>query len=307
MLAGPLRNAILVVNPISGSARRRNAVERFVSALEEQGVDVRVHPTSGPGDGAVAARRAAEHGADLVIAAGGDGTINEVASGLLAPPSPTALAVLPLGTSNLVARHLGIPLRSPAAAAAGLALDDGVTIDVGMIGERCFVACVGVGLDAHIVAELAARRRGHIGYLSYVGPMWRTATSYRMPDLAISTPDGQELEGTQVLVLNMRPYASFLEPAPLASATDGLLDVVVLRGRGAPRILRWSVGAIRSRLLSDPDATHLRCAGLRVTSQIAAPVQIDGDVGGVTPVDMLVRRGALRIVRPITRKERRDP
>ena len=86
-----------------------------------------------------------------------------------------------------------------------------------------------------------------------------------------------------------------------------VLLVVVLAGRGTPQILRWSLRAMRSRLLDDPNATHLQCTSLRVESETPAPVQIDGDVGGSTPVDMLVRPGSLRILRPTGSKERRDP
>jgi diacylglycerol kinase (ATP) len=299
-------DVVLVVNPISGSPRRRNAVERYLTTLERGGLSVRVHPTRAPGDGARAAREAAAAGVRFVVAAGGDGTVNEAATGLLAAPPGTALAVLPLGTSNLVARHLGIPLRPPEAAAEAVLRPDVVTIDVGRAGDRTFVACAGIGLDAHIVADLAARRRGHIRYLSYAGPMWRTVRRYGMPVVTVQDTDsGHTVEGTQVIVLNMRPYAAFLEPAPDASAVDGLLDVVVLSGSGAARVLRWSLRAIRSRLLDDPDATRLRCRAVRVTSTVPAPVQIDGDVGGTTPVDMLVSPRALRILRPAARGHRR--
>lgn len=300
-------DAVLVVNPISGSSRRRNAVERYVAALERRGLDVRVEPTRAAGDGATIARDAAAAGVPVVIAAGGDGTVNDVASGLLDAGDGTALAVLPLGTSNLVARHLGIPLHPPEAAAAAVTSPDPVVVDVGSAGGRTFVACAGVGLDAHVVGELSARRRGHIGFLSYALPMWRTVRRYTMPTLTVRVDGGRTLEGTQVLVLNMRPYAAFLEPAPLASATDGLLDVVVLAGRGALRIARWSLGALRARLLEDRDATHVRSSFLEIASDDPAPVQIDGDVGGTTPVDMLVRPHALRILRPAARKDRRSP
>ncbi len=302
-----MERAVLVVNPISGSARRRDAVARYVVAAAQQGMDVAVHATTGPGDGIDAARDAARAGVRLVIAAGGDGTVNDVAAGLIAADTGAALAILPLGTSNLVARHLGVPLRAAERAAAGIVEAEPISIDVGVVGERTFVACAGVGIDASIVADLSARRRGHIGFLSYAAPMWRTLRSYEMPTLTVTDDAGRTFGGSQVLVLNMRPYAAFLEPAPLASAMDGLFDVVVLRGKGVRRLLRWSLRAMRSRLLQDADATHVRCTRLRIESSVPAPVQVDGDVGGTTPVDMLVRPRALRIALPTTRNERRAP
>jgi len=296
-----MRRAVLLVNPISGSARRARAVERYAEELGAHGVAIEIRPTRGPGDGAVLAREAAAEGVDVLVAAGGDGTVNEVARGLLeVPGSPSVLAVLPLGTSNLVARHLGIPLHPPHRAAAGVADGEVVRVDVARAGGRPFLACAGVGFDAHVVATLSAQRRGHIGFSSYAAPTLRAVREYRAAPLRVTDDGGAVHDAHHVLVLNMRPYAAFLTPVPDASATDGLLDVVLLRGDGVVRLARWTLRAALGRLVADRDAVHLRTSRLRVESAGTAPVQIDGDVGGATPVDMLVVPRALAILRPRT-------
>ncbi len=293
-----MRRAVLVVNPISGSARRRGAVERFVRCARDGGVDVAVAPTAAAGDGARIARDAAREDVPFVVAAGGDGTVNEVARGLLdVAGTRSALALLPLGTSNLVARHLRVPLR-PDGAADALVHGSTTPFDTAEANGRPFVACAGVGLDAYVVEALTRRRRGHIGFHSYAAPVLQAARGYDARAMHVRAADGREASGSLTLVLNTRPYAAFFEPAPGASTRDGLLDVVVLRGGGTLRLARWAAAALRGRLLRDADAVHLRTPAVRIDADDALPWQIDGDVGGRTPLDILVRPAALRIVRP---------
>jgi len=309
-----VQRAVVVVNPISGSARRKRRVERFVAALEADGIATEVRPTRGPGDGAVRAREAVDNGAAIVVAAGGDGTVNDVAAGLLEAGSAGAsLAVLPLGTANLVARHLGISLRSPEAAARGLATAEAVAIDVAEVhsegGSGLMVACAGIGIDADVVSRLSKKRSGHIGQATYLRPLLQSLLHYPWAPFRAFVDDLPPLRGHALLVLNMRPYAAVMTPVPDASATDGLLDVVILHGSGVLRAARWGARALCGRLLHDGAATRLRASRLRVEAETeaAVPLEIDGDVGGETPVDMLVRPRALRILRPDVHDDRRQP
>jgi len=303
-----MQRAVIVVNPISGSPRRRNRIERFAALLEREGVETEILPTRCAGDGAVRAREAAAAGASIIVAAGGDGTVNDVAVGLLdAGSSDASLAVLPLGTANLVARHFGISLRSPEAAAEGLAAAEPVAVAVADCNGRLMVACAGVGLDAHVVSEVTRRRRGHIGKLAYLRPVMHALRHYPWTPLRVRVDDLPPVEGHVLVILNMRPYAAILQPAPDASAIDGLLDVVVLRGTGMARMGRWMARAALGRLLADGAATRLRGARIRVESDLPLSLEIDGDVGGETPVDMLVRPRALRVILPNARGRRRTP
>jgi len=304
-----MRRAVIIVNPISGSSRRKEKLERFASVLEAEGVTTEIRPTRCAGDGAVRAREAVSEGASIVVAAGGDGTVNDVAAGLLeCGDERAALAVLPLGTANLVARHIGISLHSPERAARGLAQSAPVAVDVAEVNGRLMVACAGLGLDADIVQRLSERRSGHIGKTAYIRPIVQTLRHYTWAPMRVFVDDDEApVEGNALLVLNMRPYAAMLTPVPDASATDGLLDVVVLRGSGALRMARWSARALCGRLLHDSAVTRLRATRLRVETYTPIPLEIDGDVGGETPVDMLVRPRALRILRPDAHDERRTP
>jgi diacylglycerol kinase (ATP) len=293
-----VRQVAIVVNPISGSGSRERALREFVSALEDGGVAVRVRPTRGPGDGAVIAREESAAGADVVVAAGGDGTVNDVATGLAAAGSgAAALAILPRGTSNLVARDLALPFRARDNARVVLG---GATVpmDLGAVNGRTFVACVGVGWDAHVVKLLSKARSGHIRFATWVRPIAQALLEYEFEPLRVVAEDGRTAEGAFAIVFNTRPYAAFFTPVPGARRDDGLLDVLVLAKGGLADLPRWAWKGRAGTLGGDRSATVLRSARFRIEAAKPLPVQIDGDVGGETPLDILVRPAAIRVIAP---------
>jgi diacylglycerol kinase family enzyme len=301
--------ADVVLNPISGASAGARAVARFQAALERAGWDVRLRPTQRAGHAPDLAREAADDGAAAVVAAGGDGTINEVAAGLLAagagaPP----LALLPRGTSNLVARELGVPF-DPKGAAQVVAGGNVRTIDVVAIAssaarERVMVACAGAGWDAHVVRQLAASRTGHISVGTWFGPIRSALRDYDFPVVRVSAPGVPAVEGILALFLNCRPYARFFVPAPAARPDDGLLDAVIVRPEARGHLGRIAWRAWRQTLEKDPAATFLRAASFRVEAETPVPWQVDGDPGGTTPLDLVVRPRALRVLAPPPREGR---
>ena len=293
-----MRTAAIVVNPISGSASRRRALAEFCDTLRAGGMEARIRETSAPGDGAAIAKEEAARGTHVVVAAGGDGTVNDVARGLTEHgPDAPALAILPRGTSNLVARDLGLPFR-PRDNARVVLEGAPSRMDVGMANGRLFVACVGVGFDAHVVRRLAKARRGHISFATWIVPIAKSVAEYEFRPLRVTATDGASAEGVFAMFLNTRPYAAWFTPAPAARRDDGILDAVVLARRGALDVPRWAWKAWRGTLASDHSATFLRAASYRIEAQHPLPAQIDGDVGGETPVDILVRPAALRVLTP---------
>ena len=293
-----MRKVAVVVNPISGSGPRDRALAEFTSALEEAGCAVSVRPTSRPGDGAVIAREESAAGTDVVVAAGGDGTVNDVATGLASMGSAAAaLAILPRGTSNLVARDLALPFRARDNARL-VAEGTTVPMDLGMANERPFVACVGFGWDAHVVRLLSRARTGHIRFATWVKPIAQALLEYEFEPLRVTAADGTTAEGALAIVFNTRPYAAFFTPVPGARRDDGILDVLILEKGGLIDLPRWAWKGRAGTLDRDRSATVLRSTGFRVEAAKPLPVQIDGDVGGETPLDILVRPAALRVIAP---------
>jgi diacylglycerol kinase (ATP) len=293
-----MRRAAIVVNPISGSRAKARALEQFRAALEAGGMRAKVCPTNCAGDGARIAKEEALRGADVVVAAGGDGTVNEVASGLAdAPGAAAALAILPRGTSNLVARDLGLPFS--ARDNARVVLEGRRTpMDVGFANGKLFVACVGVGWDAYVVKLLAKARSGHITFATWGRPIAQALWEYRFEPVRVTTAEGTSAEGVFAVVFNTRPYAAFFTPAPSARRDDGVLDAIVLAKGGVLDVPRWAWKSWRGTLERDVTATVLRSTSFRLEAARALPVQIDGDVGGETPVDILVRPAALTVLAP---------
>ncbi len=170
--------ALLVVNPKARGLPRQERLRAAAAWLEEAGWRVRLQPTEGPGHAMLLAQAAAQEGYDLVVACGGDGTINEVVNGLAG--SPTALGVIPGGTANVWAKEVGIP-RDPLKAIAIAAQGESRRIDLGramgratgpgglgMKGDRHFLLMAGLGFDGHVIHRLAPAAKERWGALAYV-------------------------------------------------------------------------------------------------------------------------------------------
>lgn len=290
--------AVVIWNPISGRGLRQRALEELQRSLSKAGWTLISRPTAHAGHARELAAEAAHQGTDVIVAAGGDGTLNEVTSGVLSvTDASTRVAALPCGTSNLVAREFALPFDAVGAARA-IAAGHTRRVDVVTAGDSLFVACAGVGWDAHVVAAIARARKGHISFATYVLPSLRATLQYEFPPFSVTTAEGEQYEANTLLALNTRPYAAFFRPLPDARPDDGLLDLVLLQGRRRSRVAAWMFRSWRGTLADAPDAIHVRTSGLRIESDVPVPVQVDGDVGGTTPTDMLVLPRALELVVP---------
>jgi diacylglycerol kinase (ATP) len=230
--------AVLIINPISGPKRRGTGAERVDvarRAFERLGVNGAIRVTERAGHAHALALEAAASGAELVIAWGGDGTINEIARALVqrddaGVPAP-ALGIIPGGSGNGLARALGIPF-DPARAIERALRSTARTIDAAELGDRLFFNVAGIGLDAH-VAALVSTRVHHRGLLPYLSASAGDLLRYRPVDYEINI-DGQTTQ-TSALVLafaNSRQWGFGAQIAPGADLTDGVLDFVVVQDRG---------------------------------------------------------------------------
>lgn len=289
--------AMIVFNPIAGLA---NPLARDLDAaaqvLSDHGWQIELCPTAGPGDGTLLARSAAEQRYDVVVAAGGDGTINEVVNGLAG--SATALATLPLGTMNVWARELGLPLQ-PRAAAETL-LDWQVRpIDLGRAGDRYFLLMAGIGLDAAITAGVQAADKRRLGMLAYVLRGLAVALHIRGTRVRMLIDD-RRVKGRVLLVVvgNSQLYGGLVKITHRASIDDGLLDVCVIKGNGFASALFHSIAIISRRYSNDPEIEYYRARSVKVFARSALPVQVDGDTIGSTPMTFEVAQGALLALMP---------
>jgi YegS/Rv2252/BmrU family lipid kinase len=226
---GP-RSAV-IINPTSGPPRRGGAAARVRlawSTLERLGVVADVHVTERPGHAHELALAAVEAGARLVVAWGGDGTINEVGRALV--HRPVSLGIVPAGSGNGLARDLGLSFNPRRALERALGSPDRV-IDAGEIGGKMFFNVAGIGLDAHVAAAAGTRenRRGLIPYL-LTGA--RNLASYRPTEYSLEIEGaGSETAALAVVIANSRQYGFNAQIAPTAALDDGVLDLVVIESR----------------------------------------------------------------------------
>jgi diacylglycerol kinase (ATP) len=215
-----------ILNPRAGVAAER--ARRALAEGRPSWGPIELALTSGPGDAAVLARAAAQQGCELVLAVGGDGTANEVASGLMG--SGSALGIVPMGSGNGLARTLGLPLR-PAPALA--ALEHGVDrlMDVGQVNGGIFLNVAGAGFDAHVGEAFHQRGRGgrRRGILPYVWLSLKGMPGYRAGTFTVSA-GGEGFEGRALVVafVNGRQYGGGAVISPGSRLDDGLIEVVVL-------------------------------------------------------------------------------
>jgi YegS/Rv2252/BmrU family lipid kinase len=290
----------LIVNPASGRASRRldraGRVRHAMHVLEGLGArNVRAIETRRPGDGADAAARSAAEGVNLVIAWGGDGTINEVASALVG--TRTTLAIVPGGSGNGLARGLLVPLDIDAALATALR---GVTrvIDVGTVCGRPFLNIAGMGFDAAIAARFNATggtRRGLLTYLRACAAELRV----HVPSIWRVRLDGVEWfagPASLVVVANGQQYGNGARIAPAARFDDGWLDVVVVPDVTLRRIVRHGWRLVAGSIGRVPGVRTGRAREVEVVPQDPCLLHRDGETQQVTgTVSCGVRERALRV------------
>lgn len=268
-----------------------------------------------PGQGA--AERAIEAGAAAVVAAGGDGTVRAVAEHLAQSGADVELGIVPLGTGNLLARNLGVPLTGAAAAFRRVLSGRPRTIDVGWLeidldgGTRrhAFAVMAGFGLDAHMITETDDDLKDKVGWLAYVESLGRALSASGTLDVTI-TADGQVLERDSahtLLVGNCGMLQAGITLLPDADPGDGELDLLVLSADGAAgwvdtlRNMVWDNGIKRAlaggaSAESSESATHRRLESLQIELSEPRVFEIDGeDLGESTRAAVSVQPGAVRV------------
>jgi YegS/Rv2252/BmrU family lipid kinase len=296
--------AVFIINPVSGPKRRRTGTERADLArrtLERLGAPGEIRLTERSGHAHEIAWEAAASGADLVIAWGGDGTINEVGRALVqrtdAGTSATApaLGIIPGGSGNGLARELGIPF-DPARAIENALRAKPRCVDAGELGDRLFFNVAGIGLDAH-VAALVSTRVHHRGLLPYLRASAADLLRYQPVDYSIEIDGRTTQVSALVLALaNSTQWGFGARIAPGADLTDGLLDFVVVRQGGvlgnALRVPSLFLGSIAHQAGIE---TH-RVRDVTIRARQAMLFHVDGEaVQGSETLVARVHRGVLRL------------
>lgn len=288
----------IIFNPTAG-ARRRHRLEAVRRALGARGIAVAVAETGGRGHAEALARAAAQAGERLVVAAGGDGTIAEVANGLAG--SPAALGVIPLGTANVIAHEWNLPFGPEAIAEALVAgrtrplhpllarFDDG--------SARLVLQMLGVGLDSAVVAALDGGLKRRLGKGAYVLETVRQIFAWPFPRLDLRL-DGEVTEAAQAIATKGRFYGGRLLLAPAARADAPGFVACLFPGRGRLAAIRAGLALPLNLLPSLGGVAFSHAHRLEIAAPAGLPVQADGDLIGLTPVAVAEAEATIPLVVP---------
>jgi diacylglycerol kinase (ATP) len=286
-------NTIVILNPAAGSPESLRYWQERVESIA-RGCVIRV--TSRAGEAESLARRAVEEGFTRIVAAGGDGTVNQVANGLAG--SNAALGLLPLGTVNVFAMELGLPLHNLELCWEIIEGANMRLVDLPSANGKCFVQLAGVGLDAQVVKETSLAFKRSFGPLSYLISAAQIAAR-QPPRLFIASENTSVEEGSFVLIGNGRLYGGPFPFFKHAVIDDGLFDVVVFKRLGYLEIIKYLQDVVFSSDIRVPEIEYFQTRGLRITSEQDVPLELDGELAGNSPVDFQIRKRALGVLVPL--------
>ncbi len=296
---------VLILNPLSGASSLANQEGTLqehetiiVNCLRQYALEPEVWYTTVEDPGGGLAQQAVQQGAELVIAAGGDGTIHAVACSLIG--TACVLGIIALGTMNNIARSLSLPENIEETCAI-IAQGETGLIDVGQVEGDVFLEVVGIGLEAALFpAAEEVKSPGVWTTMLGIIQGLTALLAYQPPRLLISF-DGHRrraFHAMEVTVCNSPYYGVHLQVAPGTLMDDGLLDVVIYKNFSKLEYLRHAISISRGKRPFQPKIVQLKVKSLRVTSNIAVPVHADGVAHGTTPVSISIQAGALRVRMP---------
>lgn len=292
------RRVRVILNPAAGrgqgAARLAEIEAALAKAPSDRIAEWQVWQTNGPGHARELASKALSEGANVLAAAGGDGTLNEILNGAWA--GPATLAVLPIGTGNDFARALSFGTDF-GEALDKLASGQPRPVDVGFVNDRAFLNIAGCGFDAMVADRINRGYRSLRGTAAYVAAVVECLCRYRAAEFRILCGD-EELTFRAMLcsVANTCSYGGGMRIAPDALIDDGLFDVAVVRETSRFEFLRAFPSVFTGKHTDHPKYLHRRARWVRVESDPPMPVLVDGEVVGTTPATFTMRPRAITVL-----------
>ena len=264
---------IFIINPISGTVGKGHIVGMVPQYLGDSRFEVDIKYTEHSGHAAELARQAASRAFDIAVAVGGDGTVNEVARSLV--HTETALGIVPCGSGNGLARHLGIPMN-PSGALRVIADCNIEKLDYGMINDTPFFCTCGVGFDAFVSSKFA--ESGKRGLLSYIENTLREGLKYRSDTYDIEV-DGEKQHYKAFLIAcaNASQYGNNVYIAPQASMSDGLMDVTIMEPFNVLEAPQIAIQLFNKSIDTNSRIRTFKCHRLHIHRKAPGVIHFDGD------------------------------
>lgn len=293
------KTALLVLNPVSGIRDSEVIRKRFEAEFQAAGWSVEVITTTPDGPTIELVRQAVTGGVSLVVAAGGDGTVSEVASGLIGSCIP--LGILPSGTANALARNLGIPMLLEDALRLLTGIHQTILLDALALHNRYYLLNVGIGLSASLIKATPRAEKRRFGYLAYVWHLLAQASGLRLRRFRL-TIDGQmhRVWASEVMVINSSIVGlGELKAFPEINADDGKVEILAIRAPTIFGLIRIAISYLLGNRKRGPGyITYTANHSISIHSRRSEVVQADGEIIGRTPLEIQIRPAAVEIIIP---------
>jgi diacylglycerol kinase (ATP) len=280
-----MKRARIIYNPTSGRELFKKHLAEVLIKLEQAGYETSVHATICEGDATEAARIAVERKYDIVVAAGGDGTLNEVVNGLAEQDYRPKLGIVPMGTTNDFARALHIP-RDIGQAIDVITKGESIPVDIGRMNERYFINIAGGGRITELTYEVPSKLKTMMGQLAYYLKGIEMLPSIKPTDVSIEY-DGKLFEGEAMLFLIglTNSVGGFEKLAPDASINDGLFSLLILKKTNLAEFIRIATLAVRGEHVKDPNVIYTQANRIKIHAKEKVQLNVDGELGGVLPAE----------------------
>ncbi|GIO22822.1 diacylglycerol kinase [Oceanobacillus sp. J11TS1] len=282
-----MEKARIIYNPTSGREAIKKALPNILEKLETAGYETSTHATTCEGDAIDAAKIAVERGYDLIVAAGGDGTINEVVHGVAEQEHRPKLAILPAGTTNDFARALHIPKNIDKAVDVILQ-GNSMKLDIGKVNEHYFINIAGGGKLTELTYDVPSKLKTVLGQLAYYIKGIEMLPSLKAARVKIEYDD-QVLEEDIMLFLisNTNSVGGFEKLAPDARLNDGYFDVLILKKTNLAEFIQIASLALRGEHLKSKNIIYTQAKRVKVTNEDKMQLNLDGEFGGMLPGEFI--------------------
>ncbi len=293
------RRVLAIINPAAGQDEAEEILQTIRTALEESGLDFEMRETQGEGD---ARKWAAETDRDLLLVAGGDGTVMEAMSGIIENGSGIPLAQIPTGTANLLARALSIPTDPQKALDLALRTGVAVPMDVGHLidHDRYFALMAGSGWDADLIKAADRKLKDRLGFFAYIITGVKSLFSLKRSRIRLTIDDRTlRFRAHTVIAINVGEIqGSGIALGSNLSPHDGKLDLAVVSPRSIAGILKVVFRLLTRRYGGTPELRYFSAERIRVEADPPLNLEIDGEPIGTTPFEAHVIPGGVKLVVP---------
>ena len=295
-----MKRARIIYNPTSGREAIRRDLVDILAVYEEAGYETSAYATTPePNSAMMEAERAAKAGFDLLVAAGGDGTINEVVNGIAPLDERPMLAIIPAGTTNDYARALSIPREDPLAAAKVILKGKAAKMDIGQANDSYFINIAAGGSLSELTYSVPSKLKSMYGYLAYVVKGAEMLTSIKPMDIHVKYDDGEFNGKSAMFFLALtNSVGGFEQIVPDAKLDDGKFTLLIVKTTKFAEILNLITEVLKGKHVNNPNLIYVKSEKVEVSSTKNDKIMInlDGEYGGDAPVTFINHKQHIDIV-----------